>query len=108
MVSPVNVFAPDKVKVPSPSLVKVPVPVVIGSAIVKFPAPPNDKANVPVIASPEDTSMVFVPASALILEAEPKVIKPAHEFVPDIKRRAPSVEIPVPFNVNASAPTAAP
>ena len=89
-------------------MVKVPVDVAIGSAIVKLPAPPKVKLYVPVIAFPEATSNEFVPASAFILVAAPKVINPAHEFVPEINLSAPSVDIPVPDKDNASAPTAAP
>ena len=101
-------FAADKVKVPAPSLVKVPVPVAIGSAIVRSPAPPIVKLKVPVIALPLATFMVFVPASALILESAARVIKPAQELVPEINLSAPSLETPVPDKDKASAPTAAP
>ena len=52
--------------------------------------------------------IVFVPASAFILVAEPKVTAPAQEFVPDIKRNAPSEEIPVPESVKGFTPITAP
>ena len=91
---------------PAPSFVTVPVPVVIPVVdIPTSPAPPKVKLIFVAVIPPE---MVFVPASALIRDAVFKVIAPDHELVPEMKRKAPSVEIPVPFSVNVSPTTAAP
>ena len=50
---------------------------VIASLTVIFPAPPNVKLKVPVIAAPDATSNVNVPLSELILVSAVKVIAPA-------------------------------
>ena len=87
-------------------MVTVPDPFVIPVVVIETsPAPPIDKfVLVPVIPP----VILFVPASAFILAAADKVITPPQTFVPEIKRNAPSLEIPVPDRLKASAPTDAP
>ena len=49
----------------------------IASLTVIFPAPPNVKLKVPVIAAPDATFNVNVPLSELILVSAVKVMAPA-------------------------------
>lgn len=97
-------LAAESVNVPAPSLVKVPDVVPITPLIVVLPAPPTVNALAPEVA-PDN---VNVPASEFIRVALPRVIAPLQLFVPLMFLKAPSVEIPVPFSVNASAPTEIP
>ena len=92
---------------PVPSFVSVPEVDVLMPDVerVVAPEPPTVRANpLPVIPPVR----VKVPESELIRDAEPSVIAPDQELLPETLRRAPADEIPVPFKVNASAPTEIP
>ena len=51
---------------------------------------------------------VKVPESEAMELLLPRVMAPEMELVPEMFRRAPPLEIPVPFKVRASAPTVIP
>ena len=91
------------VRVPEPSFVRAPAVEVLMPLveIVVLALPPTVKANpVPVIPPVS----VSVPLSELIRVAAPRVIAPLMELVPEMFRRAPALEMPVPLSVRASAP----
>ena len=88
-------------------MVTAPVVVAIGPEIDPLPAPPSVSANVaPVMPVPAVSASV--PASELIRLAEPRATVPCQVLAPLIFRMAPSVEMPVPFKVKASAPMVMP
>ena len=71
------------------------------------PAPPTVRPKVAPVIVPALVKE-SVPLSELILLAEPKVTTPPYVLFPEILRNAPPEETPVPFKVNASAPTEMP
>ena len=95
---PLKLFVPDKVKIPEPSMVNELAPVAIASEIVVLPMPPTVRPYPPLIPPVES---VKSPASELIRVLLPNVIVPLKVLLPLIFLKAPSVEMPVPFNVKA-------
>ena len=81
----------------------VPEPMAIGSAIVKSPAPVRVKLKVPDSALPEVTSKLKESALLVMVEAAPRVIKPANVLLPLVLRIAPALPTPTPLTVMASA-----
>src|SRR4029453_11690821 len=70
-----------------------------------LPTPVVVSRNPPLLMVPLN---VKAPASDAMVEADPSVTGPLQEFVPLMLPNAPSFEMPLPFNVNVSAPTKIP
>jgi hypothetical protein len=105
LVAPVKVLAPLDVNVPAPSFVKEPLPSANTPLAITLPAPPKLTPKSAELIPPLN---VNTSASLLIRVALASVIAPPKLLLPIMLRNAPSLEIPVPFSVNPSEPTAIP
>ena len=86
-------FAADNVSVPAPVLVTEPVDVAIAPEMVDEPTESTVKPNVP--DTPPDIDRV-VPVSICTSAAAVNVTAPDHVLEPDVLRRAPPDDTPVP------------
>ena len=104
VVVPLNVLTADNVNEPEPDFVNVPVDVAIGSATTTSPVLASSvRLNVPVIALPDDGSIVKVPRADSISAAAANVTRPVIVFAPLVLRIAPPDETPAPLIVTGSA-----